>query len=50
MNCKKYLFTATSEELWKVIDELNKTNDGYEFILERNGYIHYERKHNGIWY
>jgi len=49
-SCKQYLFTLTSKQLWEIIEELKHTNDGYEFSLEQNGYIHYVRKHNGIWY
>ena len=49
-DCKEYLYSVKPDELWEVIEELKNTSDGYEFLLEKNGYIVYVRQHNGFWY
>lgn len=40
-DCKEYLYSVTSEELWKVVRELDNTDDGYKFYLYDNGYVQY---------
>ena len=49
-DCKKYLYSVTSQEIWDVVEELKRKNDGYHFLLFEHGYIQYAKDHNGIWY